>query len=89
MYNTAVVRQFRTNIRCFDVQVYQQRLMIPGFLPQDRPTQILIALMIVALILLCVNYYSRRRRRSRRRQAFYEKLRQHQEATATKDISQE
>ncbi|MES2462861.1 MAG: hypothetical protein V4671_19940 [Armatimonadota bacterium] len=63
--------------------------MIQGFLPQDRSILVILALIILITAGAAMNYLSRQRRRSRRRQEFYDKLRQHQEATSTKEAASE
>jgi cell division protein FtsB len=55
----------------------------------DKSTLAVIILLVVVVGAIGANYYSRLRRRSRRRQAFYEKLRQHQEAIEAQSIPSE
>lgn len=61
--------------------------MIQGFLSQNRSDLAIIAVILLIAGTVALNYYSRAKRRSRRRQVFQEKLRQHQEALETQQLS--
>ncbi len=61
--------------------------MIQGFLSQNRSDLAIIAVILLIAGAVALNYYSRAKRRSRRRQVFQEKLRQHQEALETQQLS--